>query len=181
MTWRVPLPDSPLARLQANQQLLIATAIMILSSLAIADRAVIQPLARRADALTNTLATTHHETELVQTLRATDEALAAARRRLRPSRAATPLLQELTALATAHQITVEAVSPQPAQAIGRYTRFPIRLEATGTFADMLRFLHAVHTAPIPWRVDQMELDSSAAALQIRLTISTLLRGADADG
>jgi len=194
ITW----PQSPFGQLHVNQQLLLVSVIVILGGLAIAHQGIIQPQDRRRATLQQQLAVAQQQASLLRTCEATDHLLAQVRQRLPSRKAVTSLLQEITALAVAHQVTVNSATPQSTYTIGRYTQCPILVDATGTFTDILQFLNALERAAAPFRFDQVELTSPLVAdgggrerfgtfpgtpdvpetdpeqLHVRLTVSTLL-------
>ena len=75
-------------------------------------------------------------------------------RRLRALRRALPeapeaavVLRELQALATESGLTLVAFSPRPAASQAQYVAWPVRLELTGRFHQLVRFLDAVTALP----------------------------------
>lgn len=184
----VTLPESPLGRLPANQQVVIVTAIVVLVSLAVADRGIIKPLGRQQQILQAQLDTAHRQLAEIQRLRVVTRSLSDTQQRLPPRDATTQIIQEISTIADAERLTVNAVTPQPTTPLGRYPRLPIRIEAAGPYAHCLRFLKSLERASVPLRIDSLELipataggsstdEWSAATLQMRLTVSTVLSSA----
>jgi len=190
-------PPSPFGHLQASQQLLLVSVIVVLGGLALAHQGIIQPQDRRRAALQQQLAMAQQQDSLLRAGAAADQVLAQVRHRLPSRKAITSLLQEISALAVAHQVTVNSATPQLTRTIGRYTQCPILVDATGTFASILQFLNALEHTAAPFRFDEVDLVSSLAdessrerfgafpgppdvpgtdpgQLRVRLTVSTLL-------
>lgn len=178
------LPASPFHQLQPTQQRWIITAIVLLVTLAIAHQGVVQPLQRRRAELDARLAAAEQRVALLRAIEATSRELAENRRRLRDRNNAASLLQDIATMATAQDVLVNAAAPQPMRPVGRYTWAPIRVDVTGTFPAILRFLHALETAPEPLSVELVDLapqnavawvdKTSSRTLEAHLTVSTLL-------
>lgn len=181
------LPTSPLTQLHPGQQLLLATTVIVLASLAIAHQGIIQPLDRREAALRQALETATQQAQLLQALEQVRHDLSQRQAQL-PSHMAMPAaLQELTTLATTHQMTVNTIVPKRSQTIGHYLLTVINVDTTATFADTLRFLHALSKSNLPFRVALVELSTlphspghspteplKSAGIQMRLAVGVLL-------
>ncbi len=184
------LARSPLRHLPSAQQRLIVHGVILLLTFGVAQRWVLQPVEHRQRTLQRDLDTATQRTTILRSLEGTQRSLGKIRRRL-PSRGdSSALVQQLATLAATHHLTIDAVTPQSTSAVGRYTRFPIRVEATGTFADVTQFLYALQTGTTPFRCDHLDVaiasetwgpgapkasPTSAAQLRMQLTASTLLR------
>lgn len=90
------------------------------------------------------------------------------------------MLQEISDLAAAKQVTIHSVSPQSLENIGRdYARQMVRIEASGGYMDLLNFCLALESSPLPFQIERLEVLSGAPepvpTLQINLTASILMR------
>lgn len=173
----------PSHRLEPNQQRWVITAVVLLATLGIAHQGILQPLQRRRAVLEAQLADAQQRIELLRKLDVTARELSENRQRLRGRSDAASLLQEISAMATAEQVVMNAAAPQPMRPIGRYARLPIRVDLTGTFPAILRFLHALETAQKPLLVEQLDIapqgslawaDKTSRTLEAHLTVSALL-------
>jgi len=201
------VPQISMGQLPRSQQLLIATALILLGGLLVAHRMIIQPLDQQAATLRDQLSTQQQQAELLRTVNATTQQLTRVQQRLVGRKGTATLLQELTASAAASHLTVNTIGPQTTQTLGRYPRLPIVIEVTGTLADILQFIQALHTGTVPFSIDHLELGSTRTEtesgsaggygtwstsqgnspenldaltpLHMRLTVSTLLREAPA--
>ncbi len=197
------VPQVSMGQLPRGQQLLIATALILLGGLLVAHRMIIQPLDQQAATLQQQLNAQQQQAELLRTLNATTQQLTRVQQRLVGRKETTTLLQELTAMAAATHLTLNTIAPQTTQTLGRYPRVPIVIEATGAFSDILQFVHALHASTVVFSIDHLELGSTrtdagsgssggygawdatsgnsvenleaSAPLRVRLTVSTLLR------
>ena len=104
------VPQVSMGQLPRGQQLLIATALILLGGLLVAHRMIIQPLDQQAATLQQQLNAQQQQAELLRTLNATTQQLTRVQQRLVGRKETTTLLQELTAMAAAtHDDHVEVV------------------------------------------------------------------------
>ena len=177
------LPPSPFNQLQPSQQRWVITAVVLLATLAIAHQGIMQPLHRRRTALEQQLAIAQERIVLLRALDTTSRELAENRQRLRSHGESAALLQEIADMAAGHDVLVNAAAPQAIKSAGRYTRLPIRVDVTGTFPAVLRFLHALETAPKPLFVEQVDVaplggaawaEKTSRMLEAHVIVSALL-------
>ncbi|MBI4227011.1 MAG: type 4a pilus biogenesis protein PilO [Candidatus Omnitrophica bacterium] len=176
-------PFAGLTRLQPAQQRWLVTTVVLLAGLAIAHQGIVQPLRRRRAELDARFALAQQQIALLRALETTHQELRQSRQRLRGRGDSASLLQDISTLAATHNISVNTAAPQPSQPAGRYTRLPIRMDVTGTYATLLQFLYALETAPQPLLVEQVDLAASATSdwsgatprpLDAHLIVSALL-------
>lgn len=184
------LSDSPLTQLQPGQQLLIIGTIIALATLAIAHNGILQPLAQQQARLESELQTAIQKAALIQEMETVRQNVEQARQKL-PLRSDAPqLLQKIAALAAEQNIVVNSVIPQATETVGRYWQHNLRIEASGSYNDVIGFCRALQSSSLAFTVTQMELSSdqaagrgtrnapeidAAASLTLQATVSTFLR------
>lgn len=162
-TGRMKMPESPLGQLPPGQQLLIASAVIVLATLAVANSKIVEPLRAQRANLAEQLETANQQRSLMHTLDAATQSLARIKQRLPARTASTAVVQEIASLATAQALTVNTVTPQPPVELGRYARLTIDVDTTGTFANLLRFLQALGTASTPFHLDRIDLEGARSS------------------
>lgn len=178
----VPAPAA-LTRLPPSQQRWIATGIVVLVAALIAQQGIIRPLRHRRAELDAQFALSQQRIALLRSLETTHHELMENRQRLRSRVESTGLLQEISTMAAANDVVVNSAAPQASKPAGRYSRLPVKLDIAGTYPNILKFLHALETAPKPLLVEQADMGASAVpdwanatsrTLEAHLIVSALL-------
>lgn len=74
---------------------------------------------------------------------------------------ASVLTSEITRLASKAGVQIESLAPESEVPLGPYTRSQIRLSATSTFPDLLKFLRSLEDHNPLLKLDQLEMGESS--------------------
>ena len=71
---------------------------------------------------------------------------------------ASTLMGEVSRLATRMNMKVESIAPQPDISWGPYRRLQVRVVATASYSDLLRFARVLERHEVLFKLDQVEID-----------------------
>ena len=145
------------SQISRMQQLMLVTAGTVIFTIGTGVIAIQLPWQEKRQNLTSRYSEESERSELLLAIQKQKTELQGMEGKFLLQGGATGLAGQISYLAAQSSLQIDSVTPQPEEVVEPYTRFQIEIVATGSLANVLRFMRAIEEhRPLLW-VEQLDM------------------------